>query len=349
MDPAKERHILGLDLVRFGAAAMVMALHYGGRKTGAFTSFGWVGVEVFFVLSGYVIAYSSEDSTPAKFANARVIRLLPGVAICATAAFVAAIITGAYPDPLHRYLLSLVLWPFGPWLDTVYWTLPVEVAFYALVWLVLLRRPGDAASKVAWAIGIASSIYWFWRLAAQYDHRLRAILLPSDTVATFTMLSYGCYFAIGALLRDMFRTGVSGPRVGLLTACLLAGGAQIAFASPSPVRADKMVAILIWIALVGAIPLAVRFNNGAWRYLGRQAPAIRWLGLATYPLYLLHDTVFAVFGHGLGGWMTAALAVAISLGVARWGERPSQGALRRVLSRLSGTRRAFAADRAVNG
>lgn len=349
MERANERHVLGLDLIRFGAAAMVMALHYGGTKTGTITSFGWLGVEVFFVLSGYVIAFSAEETTPTRFASARIIRLLPGVAICATAAFAVAAANGLYPDPVQRYMRSLVLWPVGPWLDPVYWTLPVEVAFYALVWLVLFRKSGSAGSIVAWMIGVASSIYWLWRLVAQYDHRFRAISLLPNTLATFTMLSYGCYFALGALLRDVSRTGIAGPRIWLLVACLLAGGVQIAFASPSQVRADKVVAIIIWIALVGAIALAAHFNDRVWRYLGHQARAIRWLGLATYPLYLLHNTIFTLFGRALGAWMTVPLAVLISLAVAAWAERPVQRALRQVLSRLPARRRSVVVHPAVNG
>src|SRR5580700_2564962 len=48
----RARHILGLDLIRFSAAALVTMLHYGhrGRATDIpFAWTGWVGVEVFFV------------------------------------------------------------------------------------------------------------------------------------------------------------------------------------------------------------------------------------------------------------------------------------------------------------
>lgn len=43
---------------------------------------GWVGVQVFFVISGFVIAFSAENSTALRFSEARV-RLAPAVWICA--------------------------------------------------------------------------------------------------------------------------------------------------------------------------------------------------------------------------------------------------------------------------
>src|SRR4051794_242345 len=92
----------GVDILRFLAAAMVMFYHYGfwvwaypagisARATGGipphpemgFVGSGWVGVQVFFVISGFVIAFSAENSTPLKFFEARFRRLVPAVWVCA--------------------------------------------------------------------------------------------------------------------------------------------------------------------------------------------------------------------------------------------------------------------------
>ena len=49
-------------------------------------SFGWIGVEIFFVISGYVIASSAEGAAPRTFLRRRAQRLLPAAWVCATIA-----------------------------------------------------------------------------------------------------------------------------------------------------------------------------------------------------------------------------------------------------------------------
>jgi len=93
------KHVVGIDLIRFLAAALVMFFHYGfligkhvsgkivlvnGATTSYpelydFSNFGWVGVETFFVISGFVIAFSAERASPFSFFSSRVTRLGPGV------------------------------------------------------------------------------------------------------------------------------------------------------------------------------------------------------------------------------------------------------------------------------
>lgn len=76
----------GVDILRFLAAVLVMLYHYGSwvwafpagvsaRATGGIPPHpqlemlgsGWVGVQVFFVISGFVIAFSAENSTALRF------------------------------------------------------------------------------------------------------------------------------------------------------------------------------------------------------------------------------------------------------------------------------------------
>jgi peptidoglycan/LPS O-acetylase OafA/YrhL len=93
----------GVDAIRFVAALLVMVYHLGfwswaGNGTTArifngaarfesatsFTWFGWVGVEIFFVISGFVIANSANEASAAAFLRGRILRLYPAAWICAT-------------------------------------------------------------------------------------------------------------------------------------------------------------------------------------------------------------------------------------------------------------------------
>lgn len=71
----RARSFPGLDVVRFAAALMVAIYHFGYwiPATGKVEalSFGWVGVEIFFVISGFVIAFSAERKSAAAYAKSR--------------------------------------------------------------------------------------------------------------------------------------------------------------------------------------------------------------------------------------------------------------------------------------
>src|SRR5689334_11964274 len=174
----------GLDGVRFCAACMVMAVHFcysswvekwsiSHRIIGdglAFpelysgTWFGWIGVQIFFVLSGFVIAYSGERSTALEFAQNRILRLYPAAWVCATITALTLLFLGLMsPGELLRpWLASMTLYPVRPWIDPVYWTLGIEMSFYSIVFLLLLCRSFHLLEWAVLTIGFASSFFWIF-------------------------------------------------------------------------------------------------------------------------------------------------------------------------------------------
>ncbi|WP_368735457.1 acyltransferase family protein, partial [Klebsiella aerogenes] len=87
--------------------------------------FGWVGVEIFFVISGFVIANSATKSSPAEFLLGRALRLYPAVWVCATATLLVLVLLGHRPvsDFIVPYIHAMTLVPkgvIGEWLDGVY-------------------------------------------------------------------------------------------------------------------------------------------------------------------------------------------------------------------------------------
>ncbi|MGM4967718.1 acyltransferase family protein, partial [Tardiphaga sp. 1201_B9_N1_1] len=99
--------VQALDLLRLVAVAAVVVYHYGFWGPAAqgvpqvaipsmagFAQYGFLGVPVFFIISGFVIAYSAEGRTATGFAIARFSRIYPTFALCMTLTFLAIIALG---------------------------------------------------------------------------------------------------------------------------------------------------------------------------------------------------------------------------------------------------------------
>jgi exopolysaccharide production protein ExoZ len=130
-----------IDILRCLAAVSVSLFHYtwlNGAYTHPVWSWGWVGVEIFFVISGTVIAASLEGTTPERFVKARFLRLYPTAWICACISLAVIWSTGiaAYAAlGINVYLgpgavAGSVVLVWSKWLASAYWTLPIEIAFY---------------------------------------------------------------------------------------------------------------------------------------------------------------------------------------------------------------------------
>ena len=143
----KNMRIVALDLVRFFAALSVVLYHYlSGPESNAFpfisdiTNYGYLGVPLFFIISGYVIALSANNRTAIQFGVSRFVRLYP--ALWASVIFtviVLVIFTDAQfssSQVLANFTLLNEYLGFKD-IDGVYWTLKAELKFYACVFLLL--------------------------------------------------------------------------------------------------------------------------------------------------------------------------------------------------------------------
>lgn len=335
------RQLIGLDLIRFAAAFMVMGLHLGAHTVLApFTRSGWVGVQVFFVLSGFVIAYTAAEASAGKFFRNRVVRLMPSIWLCGSITALALWLHGGPPHLASLYVRTLALWPFGPWVDDVYWTLPIEVAFYALIFGLLAL---GAFKRVEWlfaALCLASGAYWIARLGSHL-----ALLSPVATeLATALLLRHGAFFALGGTLWAASRQGWTASRAAIALACVVIGAVEIVvdhagyghyrmFAAPA----------LIWALFLAAIVFSIWRATLLQGWLGRHGEAIRLVGLATYPLYLLHNHIGVMLRDAMApevspvaaALLAGVAAVAAAVAVAKWAEPAMQRPLRQVLTAVS--------------
>jgi peptidoglycan/LPS O-acetylase OafA/YrhL len=348
--------------VRFAAASAVAVFHLSWRvpelvSSAVFYPLGWIGVQVFFVLSGYVIAASAVGSTPQRFLESRIIRLYPAALACwALNLLVTARLCGidgsAGVCPAFHSLgiearfswagAAGSLFLTGPsFLTGAYWTMPIELAFYAVILAALSAGAFHHFRRIAIALVLWSTPFIAATGLAMAG--LPDIAIPDlgYGLANATLLRHGCYFGLGMLiwLHSQRRLDAVG-WVALAGALLLAAFEIGARASeiadflrrtlPDAPPLDWLwpAALAVWLLACAAMALTTRTQN---------APAPRWagitrvLGLATFPLYLLHEAI----GGGLMSWLIshgmaarAALAAGLagallaSIAIVRLWERP---------------------------
>ncbi len=272
-----------------------------------FTWFGWVGVEIFFVISGFVIANSAAQSTPGAFLLGRALRLYPAVWVCATATFLVLLLFGSGPasELILPYIHAMLMVPkgvTGQWLDEVYWTLAAETAFYGLVFCAMLTRK-ITLRHLAFGLTVYSAIFNAVALLVMScttpsDLPYLVILMFRVPCAAF-LLSHGCFFALGIwLFISANRKLTSLEKIALAVTCV-SGAAEIYFfafffLTSIPAIADQsaLVPIMVWAFAVLLIALAARRNRHSAGTMPSEAPAyLRTLGLITYPLYLTHNVI----------------------------------------------------------
>lgn len=278
----------GLDIVKFGAAVLVMLFHFGNViwHPPALTFYGLFGVEVFFILSGIVISHSAEGLTAIAFLRHRALRLYPTAWICATITFAVRIVVHDRPigELCKLYLKSMLLWPPGPWLNVVYWTLSVELIFYGLILFLLLIQAKRWLIPLCYVLGGTSAAYWI----------VGSLVAPHFLAAhvwrhwiDLSLISYGLYFAIGMLLYAIRKAG----RIDLLVflgVLSLGGCIEISYKVANQDAFFKTAhsswpAFFLLIGSIAAMSASLR-----WEPSSRLAHVMRVIGLMTYPLYLFH-------------------------------------------------------------
>lgn len=278
-----------LDYGRFLAAISVVFYHYtfNGIANGKISSithddvvvslskYGYLGVEFFFMISGYVIFFSAMSATASRFAVGRMIRLYPAywfaVLFTSSFAFLWAG-EGAMSVDYAQVLVNFsMLQSFlgVDHVDGVYWTLVYEVSFYGVVFLMLLCGLKKHLHNIF--------ISWPVIMAA-------ALILSIDGVY---LGGYYSYFAAGALFAVLMQRFSWSAVASLLVAYFLCmrfslGGAQ-ALAERHGIEFSPLV-----VSFLVTLFFVFFFVQNIKRWQSIRLPGSRLLGGLTYPIYLVH-------------------------------------------------------------
>jgi peptidoglycan/LPS O-acetylase OafA/YrhL len=113
-----------IDLLRFISALSVVFFHYAfwGHTADAMSimpypllasvsKYGWLGVLLFFMISGFVILMTAASGSLRGFVISRIVRLYPAFWACCTITFVAIVVLGTprYSASVGQYLINMTM------------------------------------------------------------------------------------------------------------------------------------------------------------------------------------------------------------------------------------------------
>jgi peptidoglycan/LPS O-acetylase OafA/YrhL len=302
-----------LDLVRSIAILLVLFRHgeralaaQGVDKQGFFQTIftnGWVGVDLFFVLSGYLIArhllragISSDDFRFGRYLAMRILRIVP-----AYYAVLFLVVAGAFPffavspDMLGvrtAYHLLFLQDYLPSNINVVFWSLGVEEKFYLLAPVLifaLVRCRSDKAKAalllLCFALPIGLRTVTFLRLDAGIDYPAFFRIFRSPFHMTLDGLVVGVAVAMAQHARVLQQSRDGGLLMlfgGIAVLCAWLGSSDFmaTISAVDAIAQPVAIAVLGGVAVLGAVQLA-----------GTPMPLrqpFQFVSRLSYSLYLIH-------------------------------------------------------------
>lgn len=348
-------YLYGMDIFRFITACCIALVHFAwyGPRADVIPDLlqlgpGWeyiqYALQVFFMISGFLIFYAGRGRSAIQYGIARVVRLWPSLLICASITYTIALLDPEIPRSLEWWFNAVTIIPLmfgglGP--DWSYWTMTVELQCYALVFLLLIFIDIEKRLYAVIATWLSASLAL--ELAGFHN------VIPLISLGGFS----GC-FIIGALLYGVWSGRkqklpllVMAPFAWTLASLQIYSQKVLASASQNVIDHP-------WLPWVIVPVCTLLFALCVWGtdHLPKifRGPTVRFLGAVAYPYYLVHQFLGYAIIHAAEdiGWLhpLAVLAfaqvltlVVAGLIVAYWepGLKPYvKGTLKWSVARASG-------------
>src|SRR5579863_962346 len=269
---------------------------------------GFVGVHLFFFLSGFVISYpfirAATLGAPAPtwrhFAWRRFIKIVPSYVLSIAAAYAIGYAqvqpnASTIPD-LVTHLLFVHTWfpdRYGT-IDGVLWTLAVEVEFYCifpLIWACFRRSPWLTA-------GAMIAIAWIWRVAlAQCCYETYFAQWEENLPGYLDIFAFGM---VGALLFTRFGERWRRSRATYLSPAIAIGGAFFlvelleglyGFSLHDQWAGVWQINNRAWLGAAFLVIALGSLTSPRWWQILLDNPPLRFLATISYNLYLYHQLV----------------------------------------------------------
>jgi peptidoglycan/LPS O-acetylase OafA/YrhL len=292
-------YIPELDGLRGIAVLAVVFYHCHPRLEGTWiygaSLWGWAGVNLFFVLSGFLITsiLLGSRQKPHYFRNfygRRILRIWPVYVLVLVVVYLEAPWFAGLP--VGRAIVTAPWWAYFLFVQNLFhlslppaigptWSLAIEEQYYFL-WapaVRTLKRPLSLAVVLATALVVSPLM----------RHANLRWMTPTNTLIHLDGIAWGSLLALGLLTLKLSRRtwlllGLSGLVVGFALAATVAGGTSFL---------DSALAV----CFAGAVMTAIA-STGARNPLNaalRRGP-LRFYGEISYGLYMIHIAVFIFFG-----------------------------------------------------
>lgn len=308
-----------IDLLRFISAFFVVIFHYTytGYMEGFSTiadfenvreisRYAYMGINFFFVISGFVIFMSIEKGSARHFLVSRFSRLFPAywAALCLTTLITVLIGADVFTVTPWQFIsnITMVNELFSvKAIDSAYWTLFIELQFYLLVYILLL-------------FGLMKYVQQF--IAVVLIVSLIALYLPiaqADTMWTEIFPHWSGYFACGGVFYLLRRDGINYYRLALVVIAFLYVLKQSTLfgelmSSWFNIEFNLTIIVIINSVFFASFCITVfckgHFLRQRWCY---------YLGILTYPLYLIHQHIGYMVFNAFGDTNNIALLVLVTI------------------------------------
>lgn len=305
--------LLELDALRGIAAILVILFHFtmGKPQESVYTNLGLTGVELFFMISGFVILMTLEKIKSSRdFILGRIFRLYPTYFICVS--FTALLIILTSKDSFDaafsiKYLANMTMFQtyfLQGHLDGPYWTMGLEMLFYIFMFLLyqtgLLKRIEFIGALILVPL-IIYGIYFSY-------------LFPAINIRIFRfagLINFFPLFLSGIVYYNMKFHSKTKFRYALLALCFIT---QLTLFHTVGFRKD-------FISLSGYMPMLILYNGIFVLYLENKLVFIvnkftLFLGGISYPLYLIHQFVslkvlLPFLNNYFNFWVSSAISFSI--------------------------------------
>lgn len=300
-----------LDSLRGIAAVLVMLFHYIYHYDSIYghefeihsaLRFCRYFVELFFMISGFVIYWSiTRAQSMTSFSILRFIRLYPTYWVCLLITYLFVTLVGLPGREVSGTDAAMNVMMFHsylgvPHVDGVYWSLAIELMFYALIvfaWMVF-GESMMARFQYIWLASVIIFTYASQIIDIPFEYRLQQVLI----------IKYAAFFIAGMSFYRCWRDGYS-VRDGVLIVISLF---MVWQSYPMSLALFISSFFLVFILMI----------NGWLGFLSNKV--LLWFGAVSYPLYLIHQNIgyaiinyiASVFGSTALG-IVAAMVVSITI------------------------------------
>lgn len=326
-----------LDGLRVMAILMVMIFHFYGKYQGVYYSYdfkvptlfryGNLGVQLFFIISGFVITLTlSKSATFMDFMKKRIVRLLPGMMICATFTYLffwvfdtnnlkpacASIYNLFFSYTfLSPKLINSVFGTHFQYMDGAYWSIWAELQFYVTGGIIYFLSPKNFLRNYLILVVITLPLCFLFR-EDHFSQSIAQLVGPGirhkgeSFFWIFNLFQHNCWFLAGIVLNEIYFNKQRSAKLLILFAGIFL--VQMILLSDVYITAVSTIFFVIFILFL--------FRPGYLSFLSNKT--LSQIGVASYSIYLIHQNIGFLIMNRIGtslqnwNWIIPIFLIALS-------------------------------------